>query len=184
LQATCGVLSYAVYNLYFHPLRNYPGPLLWRAFDFPRTASQVRGRLTYDVLALHKKYGTVVRVAPNELAFAEPQAWQDVYGLQAGRVQNRKDVFSYPVNDGEGLDQHIIFAADAHHARIRRLLGPAFTTTATRELAGLIEKYADLLVAQLGKVADGEQVQDMSHWFEWTVNSSCVASVGSDRQSC
>jgi hypothetical protein len=26
-------------------------------------------------------------------------------------------------------------------------------------------------VAQLGKVADGEQVQDMSHWFEWTVSN-------------
>jgi len=110
-----------------------------------------------------------VRVAPNELAFAEPQAWQDIYGLQPGRVQNRKDPLSYPVNDGEGLDQHIIFADDAHHARIRRLLGPAFTTAATKDLAGLIERYADLLVTQLGKVADGEQVQDMSHWFEWTV---------------
>ena len=163
-----------MYNLYFHPLRNYPGPLLWRAFDAPRTFSQTRGRLTYDVLALHKKYGTVVRVAPNELAFAEPQAWQDIYGLQPGRVQNRKDPLSYPVNDGEGLDQHIIFAGDAHHARIRRLLGPAFTTAATKELAGLIERYSDLLVAQLGKVADGEQVQDMSHWFEWTVCSCRV----------
>jgi len=110
-----------------------------------------------------------VRVAPNELAFAEPQAWQDIYGLQPGRVQNRKDPYSYPVNDGEGLDQHIIFSDDAHHARIRRLLGPAFTNAATRDLAGLIERYAELLVAQLGKVADGERVQDMSHWFEWTV---------------
>jgi hypothetical protein len=51
------------------------------------------------------------------------------------------------------------------------LLGPAFTASATKDLAEMIERYVDLLVVQLGKVADGEQVQDMSHWFEWTVSS-------------
>lgn len=132
--------------------------------------SGARGRLPYDVLAIHKKYGTVVRIAPNDLAFAEPQAWQDIYGLQPRRVQNRKDKFMYPIHDEKDADHHIIFGTDAHNARIRRLLGPAFTASATRDLAPMVERYVDLLVTQLSKVADGKQVQDMSHWFEWAVS--------------
>jgi hypothetical protein len=170
-QTITSILSYAIYNLYFHPLSAYPGPLLWRAFGFPRTYSGARGRLPYDVLAIHKKYGTIVRIAPNDLAFAEPQAWQDIYGLQPGRVQNGKDKFAYPIQDTDDGNHHIIFGGDAAHARIRRLLGPAFTASATKDLAEMIERYVDLLVVQLGKVADGEKVQDMSHWFEWTVSS-------------
>ena len=62
------------------------------------------------------------------------------------------------------------------------MLGPAFTTAATRELAGVIERYADLLVAQLGKVADGERVQDMSHWFEWAVSFDLAVHQGGERR--
>jgi hypothetical protein len=40
----------------------------------------------------------------------------------------------------------------------------------------MIVSYADLLVTQLRKVADGVQVQDMSHWFEWTVSLILVVS--------
>lgn len=135
-----------------------------------RTYSGARGKLPYDVLAIHKKYGTVVRIAPNDLAFAEPQAWQDIYGLQAGRVQNRKDKFSYPVQQEDDVEHHIIFGSDPAHARIRRLLGPAFTASATRDLAPMIGRYVDLLVTQLSELADGKQALDMSHWFEWVVS--------------
>lgn len=56
------------------------------------------------------------------------------------------------------------------HARIRRLLAPGFTTSAVKDLAPMIESYADLLVRKLGEFADGVQVLDMSHWFEWAVS--------------
>jgi cytochrome P450 len=109
-------------------------------------------------------------VAPNDLAFADPQAWQDIYGLQPGRVQNRKDHFSYPIHDPTDTDRNIIFGGDVQHSRIRRLLAPGFTTSAVRDLAPIIESYADLLVKRLREVADGVQVLDMSHWFEWAVS--------------
>jgi hypothetical protein len=169
-QAICSILSYAIYNIYFHPLRHFPGPLLWRAIGVPRTASAIRGRLPYDVEILHRRYGTIVRVAPNDLAFADPQAWQDIYGLQPGRVQNRKDHLVYPVHDPNDEDRNIVFGGDVQHARMRRLLAPGFTTSAVRDLAPMIEGYADLLVRRLGGVADGVKVVDMSHWFEWAVS--------------
>lgn len=42
------------------------------------------GRQPYDVLALHEKYGPVVRVAPNEVSFSSPSSWEDIYGFRPG----------------------------------------------------------------------------------------------------
>lgn len=33
-----------------------------------------------DIKKLHDKYGDVVRVAPNELSYTNPDAWQEIYG--------------------------------------------------------------------------------------------------------
>lgn len=98
-------------------------------------------------------------------------------------MQNRKDHLVYPIHDPKDEDRNIVFGGDVQHARIRRLFAPGFTTSAVKDLAPMIESYADLLVTQLRKVADGMQVQDMSHWFEWTVSLIQVVSWGRQRLS-
>jgi hypothetical protein len=41
---------------------------------------------------MHRKYGPVVRTAPNELSFCEERAWQDIYGKPVSRnTQLQKD---------------------------------------------------------------------------------------------
>jgi hypothetical protein len=67
-----------VYNLFFHPLRSYPGPLLWRAAHLPYVVRALQGQLVYDMLKLHERYGPMVRVAPNELAYEG--VWDEVQG--------------------------------------------------------------------------------------------------------
>lgn len=170
MQAISSIATYAIYNIFFHPLSKFPGPRLWVAFQFPKAYSASSGRLPYKVLELHQKYGEVVRIGPNDLAFANPQAWQDIYGLQSGRVQNRKDHFSYPVHNYDENVGDIIFGEDVQHARLRRLLAPGFTTAAVKDLSSMIESYGSLLITQLRKAVEKEPVQDLSHWFEWTVS--------------
>ena len=122
------------------------------------------------MLSFHERYGPVVRIAPNELAFTEPEAWNDIYGLQSGRVQNKKDVAAYspPAGDMFGDAVGIVHADDGAHARLRRLYGQAFTPKAIEGLAGMLGRYADLLVRQLGRAVERDAVQDMSAWFNYT----------------
>ncbi|KAI0898217.1 putative cytochrome P450 [Annulohypoxylon nitens] len=61
----------ALYNVFLHPLRRYPGPLSHRVTILPRALVQMRGRLPFHVAELHRRYGPVVRVAPDELAVFE-----------------------------------------------------------------------------------------------------------------
>ena len=42
--------------------------------------SRIGGRYPHKIAALHKKYGDVVRIAPNDLSFGTAQSFQDIYG--------------------------------------------------------------------------------------------------------
>ncbi|KAF2099150.1 cytochrome P450 CYP3/CYP5/CYP6/CYP9 [Rhizodiscina lignyota] len=161
------ILSWGIYHAYFHPLSRYPGPKLWAAYRVPFALNNIRGRLPFKVLEFHRKYGPVVRIAPDELAFTDPHAWNDIYGMQSGRVQNQKDPYAYTPRQ-PGFESGIIHADDAKHARLRRIYGPAFTPKAVEEQAAMLMKYADLLVTQLKAVVQKNPVQDMSAWFNFT----------------
>lgn len=72
------ILSFLFYNLFLHPLRRFPGGL-GRASVLPKLYFLSRGKLIYHIQDLHKRYGPVVRIAPNELSFTDPQAWEDIF---------------------------------------------------------------------------------------------------------
>lgn len=109
----------------------------------------------------------MVRIAPDELAFTDPRAWNDIYGMQSGRVQNQKDPYAY-VPRQPGFDSGIVHANDALHARLRRIYGPAFTPKAVEEQTAMLVKYANLLVTKLKEAVQQNTVQDMSAWYNFT----------------
>lgn len=74
------LLARGFYNVYLHPLRRYPGPLLYRASFLPLMLKHCQGDSTRYIQALHQRYGPVVRVEPNLISYADSQSWQDIYG--------------------------------------------------------------------------------------------------------
>jgi hypothetical protein len=82
------VLSTVIYRLVFHPLSRVPGPkvagisTLWLAYHVRQGKSA-----TWEP-DLHKKYGPVVRIAPNEVLVCSEEGVRAIYGelLQVFRV--------------------------------------------------------------------------------------------------
>lgn len=74
------ILVRGLYNVFLHPLRRYPGPLLYRASFLPLMLKHCHGDSTWCIQALHRRYGHVVRIEPNLLSYADSQAWLDIYG--------------------------------------------------------------------------------------------------------
>lgn len=77
-------LLYLALNYFYNSLNIFPGPFwahltdVWRYID-------VKGRrpeLTH--IALHRKYGDIVRLGPRTLSFADPKATKVIYGLNKG----------------------------------------------------------------------------------------------------
>jgi hypothetical protein len=56
-----------IYNLYFHPLAKFPGPKLAAVSDLYYAIYWPAGRWPFQLEELHKKYGDVVRYAPNDV---------------------------------------------------------------------------------------------------------------------
>lgn len=73
-------LSTALYRLVAHPLARVPGPRL-AAFSNAWQAYYARNGRMYELgTTLHKKYGPVVRVGPNEVWFDSLEAFRAIYG--------------------------------------------------------------------------------------------------------
>ena len=153
----------AVYNVYFSPLRRFPGPLLWRLTEVPYHSSQIRGKIHRDVLKLHQKYGSVVRIGPNDLSYGDESAWKDVWAHRQGHAEFPKKLNPTPVNGVQG----IIGAEREAHSRFRRLLSHAFSAQGLQEQEPRIKEYVDLLVQGLA-VHGQERPVDMVGWFNWT----------------
>ncbi|KAB5586234.1 cytochrome P450 [Coniochaeta sp. 2T2.1] len=176
-----GLLAYAIahtlYNLYLHPLRTFPGPLLHRASRLPHVYRLLRGTLATDMLPLHERYGPVVRIAPNELAFSSHQAWKDIYGHKPGGDELPKSQVFYRT---AGVAPSIVAEDKENHAMLRRLLGVGFSDRSMREQEPIIGGYVDLLIKRLGEHCvdrDGKdertglqkrRVMNMTAWYNWT----------------
>ena len=160
------ILTTAVYNVYFHPLRTYPGPKLWAAFRFPYVYYQLRARLPWHMIALHDQYGPIVRVAPDELAYTSSSAWNDIYGIRPNKPQNAKDLLLYaPYRKGQAPE--IVRSNDTDHARYRRLISHAFSPKALDSQQVTVASYVDLLIQRLRENA--AEPQDLAKWFIWLI---------------
>lgn len=155
----------AVYNVFFHPLRRFPGPILWAATSVPAALNILSGKPHKKILELHNQYGDVVRVSPNELAFSHPEAWKEICGhLKRGQPENGKD----PKYLNEDIDKSLISASRERHGPLRRTLAHAFSARAMAEQQPLINSFIDLLMQRLRQHGeDGTNPLNMAKWYEW-----------------
>jgi hypothetical protein len=154
-----------VYNAFFHPLANYPGPKLWAASDLPSIISSVKGTIAFDIADLHEKYGSVVRIAPNELSYSCAQGWTDIYSARPGLGQMPKAGGDEKNQEGFG-NLNITNASIENHDRMRRLITHAFSDKAMREQEPIIQKYVSLLMDKLHERA-GSKI-DIVAWLNFT----------------
>ena len=81
-----------IYNVFFHPLAGkVPGPKLWAASRLPFVYCLLTGKLIHRQRELHEKYGEIVRIAPDEVSFANEQAWDDIYSFRRGHKRALRD---------------------------------------------------------------------------------------------
>lgn len=94
-------LAWLVRNRYHNGLHKYPGPFLASLTDWWRFLDVYRRRPERSHIALHRKYGPVVRLGPNTLSFSDPEALKTIYGLNKGFIKVCFGLASWP-GRGEG----------------------------------------------------------------------------------
>ncbi|CEL04917.1 hypothetical protein ASPCAL06041 [Aspergillus calidoustus] len=160
------LLTNAIYNIYFHPLRRFPGPVSHAISRIPYFYRACSGTLPFDMLSLHTRYGDIVRIAPDELAFSHPDAWKDIMGHKNGLPEMAKaDWFYRPLVD-EPL--HVVNEDNDQHKRLRRQLAYGFSEKGMREQEQLIRGYVEILLGKLREMAGTSDAITISDWYNFT----------------
>ena len=155
-----------IYLIYFHPLSKFPGPKLWAITRWSVSRAIISGKSHDIILDLHKKYGPIVRVAPDELAFQSVSAWTDIGGhRKAGQSEMAKEpVFNEPFKD-----TLLGVQTREDHTRMRRILSRGFSSATMQKQEPLIKRYVDQLISELSKQCnDGKTLIDIEAWFSFT----------------
>ncbi|RAK89185.1 cytochrome P450 [Aspergillus costaricaensis CBS 115574] len=123
-------LSVVTYNLFIHPLKEFPGPRTLAASRIPVAYASLKGIQTHWLHSLHLRYGPVVRVAPNELSFIDERAWKDIYSSSPTVPQtlSRQQPILAKYGDAlvetlSGMEGHITNIRDMFHYTLFEIVG-------------------------------------------------------------
>jgi cytochrome P450 len=120
------------------------------ASQIPIAYAVISGNSTAWLKSLHDSYGSVVRVGPNELSYADAQSWRDIYGSHPTRRAGMpRDLAGFAsMEEGTGVSS-LVTASDADHMRMRSAYTHFFSNQALASQEPLIASYVDKFIARL-----------------------------------
>jgi cytochrome P450 len=127
----------------------------------------LKGRLPFETRKLHDKYGPVVRIAPNELAFNTPQAWQDVYGHRTGRPDLEKHPIHVGAVDPVPGVSTISMADRENHARQKKALSHGFSKKALWEQEDIVQGFVDKFIGWCHLYAAKGEAFDIMKYYNF-----------------
>lgn len=77
--ATLLLFVVALVRRLFSPLARLPGPKLGLLTPWQLRYHELQGKRTQYIHRMHQEYGSVVRVAPNEVVFSSLEAMKEIY---------------------------------------------------------------------------------------------------------
>jgi hypothetical protein len=132
----------------------------------------LQGRLVYDMLKLHKRYGPIVRIAPDELALAYEGVWDEVQGGTYENELSKLETYYRVQTKQTGF---IMTAPPKEHSKMRRAFSHGFSDRGIRDMescmTGMLDKMLDRLLrcSPEGSVTQGDAklgkaVVDIAKW--------------------
>ncbi|GIZ38882.1 hypothetical protein CKM354_000228100 [Cercospora kikuchii] len=154
------------YYKYASPLREYPGPFLASGSRAWKVLSTYSGHTETDHIRLHEKYGSVVRIAPNELSFSSPKAARSVLAAGSGFHKTQfYAVFPPPENP----DIFTETREDVHAVKKRYASGP-YSMATMHTMADVIENVERDLTQRLDKICQDVEKRescDLGNWLHY-----------------
>ncbi|CAJ2506520.1 Uu.00g006500.m01.CDS01 [Anthostomella pinea] len=146
------------YKRYASPLRSYPGPFWASCSRVWKVKSTFLGRTNWDHVELHKKYGPIVRIAPDEVSFSSPQVARHV--LAAGKRFTKTDfywVFPPPENPDIFTEIRsevntpfwLLILTVWQHAMKKKVANVPYSMAAMRQLSPFIDDTVEFFMSRL-----------------------------------
>ncbi|KAI1105376.1 cytochrome P450 [Jackrogersella minutella] len=145
------------YRLFFHPSRNFPGPLAAKLSDLYAGSSALSRGLHLTTYLDLRKYGPVLRLGPDKLVFNSAEALQDIYNNE--RV-TKSHVYQLTVTAGK---PSIFNTIDRRRHRVKRkLIGQGISDKAMRDFEPPMIEQIDVFISQLHESSRKSSPVDMT----------------------
>ncbi|KAF5541458.1 cytochrome p450 oxidoreductase [Fusarium phyllophilum] len=157
-------LIFSLYRVFTSPLRAVPGPLLARYTNLWYLWRLSKSQFAYENIALHEKYGNIVRYGPNRFSFCDPRASKVIYGHGSHFVKS-----SWYTTFGNPEPHHWGLFPDQNSQRIaqnRRQYQSMYSMSSLVTYEPYVDECADLLGVRLEEMAHANLPVDMGHWFQ------------------
>ncbi|KAG4220578.1 hypothetical protein PC116_g30943 [Phytophthora cactorum] len=130
------------------------------------------GRYPFILEEAHKKWGDIVRIAPNELSFATIQAHRDIYSTPS---KSKKPFLKCDIFYNNGDVPSIFFERDpVKHTEQRKLLAPGFSGAAMKAHENIFHRNIDVFVDKIGEMCakrrgKGVDVNEVIPWLTFDI---------------
>jgi hypothetical protein len=145
---------------YISPLRSVPGPFLAKFTRLWLAYHGHKGDLHSILLTLHRRHGSTIRIAPNELSTINPFNVRKIYSINSGF---KKSEWYEPVHGTRKFD---LFGGQDEevHRRHRRLVNHTYSLVSLREVEKFMDGTIEKLVRKLRELTG--QVIDLGLWLQ------------------
>ena len=114
---------------------------------------------------LHKEYGSVVRTAPNELFFIEPEALRTIYAERTKLCPVFKKNYDTFYETRNQIAHSVFIAGNGDHARMRKIINHAFSERALRDQEPRIQDQVQTLIQGLDSARAKTRIVDLNEWY-------------------
>jgi cytochrome P450 len=180
LYASVLLASIAVYRLYFHRLRRFPGTPSMALSKWTLLSTDVQGFRYRLVDELHAQHGCIVRTGPRELSINDAGAIPSIYAAKSPCTKGpwyRGIAGDRPVDEQSTYDTR-----DKHtHAHRRKLWNAALSSKARTGHVETISQLVYKTIAQLQARASSAPDVDVGEWCDM-LSFDCMCEIGFSRR--
>ncbi|RAK99186.1 cytochrome P450 [Aspergillus ibericus CBS 121593] len=156
-------ISIVIYRLYFHPLVHFPGPWLAKTTYLYEWYYDIYlpGQFTFKLKDLHKRYGPIIRINPDEVHINDPDFFDELYSQRNGRaVKPRRTAEAFgPYSSTLATQSH-----ELHRIR-RSAINPFFSKKSVVDLVPVIRRPIDMLCERLKEVSRDGGTVNLKYMF-------------------
>ncbi|OTA98450.1 hypothetical protein M426DRAFT_258921 [Hypoxylon sp. CI-4A] len=173
-----------IYRIYFQPLAKFPGPKLaaitgWREIYIDHLKSP-RGNFMGEIGKMHRQYGPIVRINPNEIHVNDSKWMATLYASSPSAQRDRYLPTGHLLGSPKG-----VFGTVSHsvHRNRRAALNPLFSkSNAAAAATTMIYDHVDLLLNRMDEhVSRDSFVKMRSSFSAFTTDTVAKYSTGQSK---
>ncbi|KAL2783796.1 cytochrome P450 [Aspergillus keveii] len=156
---------WVAYARTLHPYAKYPGPFLASMSRFWIVIEIFRGRAHKTEAELHRKYGSIIRIAPNEVAISDPASIKEIYSINSGFTKT--DFYTPWRASFARFPDHFTSTDEKLHGQRRKIVNNIYSMSNIVKSEPLINTCTELFMTRMGEFAERRQLVDLATWVQW-----------------